>query len=364
MNALQPNTTLCNGKYKILKTLGQGAFGIAYMAERTDNCERVCIKEFFMKPDSNSSWNFRLEDGMTVSCADDEIIKSTIEKYRGKFKKEAQKLQKVNDTRVVKVYEYFEENNTSYYSMELIDGDNLAEYIKKVKLSEDDSIKIIKDVALALKTLHDNKILHLDIKPKNIMRRNNGDIILIDFGLSKVFDERGNVESSSVSISGLTPGYSPMEQIDFDGNFAPTLDIYALGATFYTLLTGKIPPKAEKILPNKLYPKFIEENLNGYDDNVISVVKRAMNPGIEDRYQCVDKFIKAINTATGKENENKSKKQPKIPHILMWLILGVILSFIIVSIYDKNHKYRELVQEQKEIKKQIEQNKSNNPSSI
>ncbi len=222
MYELAPNTTLCNGRYRIQRTLGQGAFGITYLATDTRDNSDVTVKEFFMKKNNTRS------DDSSVTGSQSEIFRY----YKDKFLKEAANLSKMsgyND--IILVYEAFEDNNTAYYSMEYIDGGNLDEYItSNGRLPEDEAIRDIRMVAIALKKLHDRNMLHLDLKPKNVMRRRNGELVLIDFGLSKQYDDNGVAESSSTIGLG-SPGYAPIEQQSFKGGFAPTLDIYALGAT-------------------------------------------------------------------------------------------------------------------------------------
>ncbi len=252
MSALQPNTPLQCGKYRIKKILGQGTFGITYLASMQvigDGCDMeidVAVKEFFMQ-----ECNTRNPQNTSVTGSQSELFK----KYQDKFMTEAKNLEKMSKYGdIVKIYDVFEENNTAYFSMEYVEGLNLDDYIKQCgRLPESEAIECIKSIATALKHLHDNKMLHLDLKPKNIMRRNDGKLYLIDFGLSKQFDDKGEPESST-SIGLGTPGYAPIEQANFKGVFAPTLDIYALGATFYKMLTGVTAPESSEIFNTGFSP--------------------------------------------------------------------------------------------------------------
>ena len=164
---------------------------------------QVAIKEFFM-----SEVNSRRSDGSSVEGSSGSVFAN----YRKKFKKEAENLSKLSLSNIVKVVDVFDENNTTYYVMEFIEGKNLDDYIKqKGSLPEPEAISIIKEVGNALEYMHSRKMLHLDIKPKNIMRKPDGTIYLIDFGLSKQFTDNGEPESST-SIGLGTPGYAPIEQ--------------------------------------------------------------------------------------------------------------------------------------------------------
>lgn len=299
MYELKSGTTLCNGKYKIIDKLGQGTFGITYLASMKNQGE-VAIKEFFMK-ETNT------RDNTSVTGSQSELFR----KYKEKFKTEAKNLAKMSEYGdIVKIYEVFEDNNTAYFAMEYIEGKNLDDYIKECgHLAEEQAVEYIKAVATALKHLHDNKMLHLDLKPKNIMRRVGGKLFLIDFGLSKQYDENGEAESSSTIGLG-TPGYAPIEQANFKGEFAPTLDIYALGATFYKMLTGETAPGATDLFNNGFAILKQKMQTNGVSYSTIDIVEKAMSLRKIDRYQSVDEFLNAWNNTT--INPPKPKPSPFI----------------------------------------------------
>ena len=249
--ALAPGSTLRGGKYKIEKILGQGSFGITYLASAKISSQgnlgtmevevKVAIKEFFM-----SEVNGRQTDGSSVDGSSGSVFTN----YRRKFRKEAENLAGLKHSNIVRVFDVFDENNTTYYAMEYIDGSNLDDYIReRGSIPEHEALNIIAEIGGAVTYMHSRKMLHLDIKPKNIMRKAGGTGCLIDFGLSKQFTDDGEPESST-SIGLGTPGYAPIEQAGYtrDGSFPATLDIYALGATLFKMLTGKRLPEATYIL--------------------------------------------------------------------------------------------------------------------
>lgn len=210
MAELKQGCTLKNGKYKVVKTLGQGSFGITYLATtrvsmdgqlgKLDVDVNVTIKEFFM-----CDYSSRAVDGISVERTNSSLVKN----YQNKFQREAINLSKLHHPNIVKVLEVFDENNTTYYVMEFIDGVTVDDYIKKEgKLSAEESLKITKEVCFALAYMHRHNMLHLDLKPKNIMRNNEGHIFLIDFGLAKQYKENGEPESSTTIGLG-TLGYAP-----------------------------------------------------------------------------------------------------------------------------------------------------------
>lgn len=271
-------------QYVIEKVLGKGTFGITYLAYC--NNKPVAIKEYFMGQfcgrDTSSM-------EVTGSCPGNQI-----EYYGKKFLTEAKNLQKLNHPSVIKIYEVFEANNTYYYSMEYIDGETLDDYvIKNKRLDETDAIGFLWEICKAVKYIHDNKMLHLDLKPKNIMRKaDDGSLVVIDFGLSKQFTDDGLAESSS-NVGLGTPGYAPTEQIAHNGKvFAPWLDIYALGGILYKMLTGKTPPHASEVL-NLGLPIDELKNIK-VSSKTINLLKDMMQPMWRKRIQTVDKVIDSL----------------------------------------------------------------------
>ena len=311
MIGLKQGSTLKGGKYKIVKTLGQGSFGITYLATtrismdgqlgKMDVNVNVTIKEFFM-----SDLNSRATDGTSVERTSSTLVKN----YLKKFRKEAENLAKLHHPNIVKVLEVFDENNTTYYVMEYVDGETIDEYIKsKGHFSESESLNITQDVCAALSYMHEHKMLHLDLKPKNIMRNSEGHIFLIDFGLAKQYTEDGEPESST-SLGLGTPGYAPIEQAHYksDGSFPVTLDIYALGASLYKMLTGKTPPDSSLVLNDGLPLSQLKSA--GVSEGTIAIVEKAMAPMKKERYQSVKVLLFAIgNSSVDEESKTVQEKE-------------------------------------------------------
>lgn len=295
-HALKQNTILYGKShtYTIERVLGQGSFGITYLAMtqvkvsgalgELETTIQVAIKEFFMKDINGREEN-------TVTCGSRGGVYYD---YKKKFSREAENLSKLNHPHIVKVLEYFEANNTVYYAMEYVDGGNLDAYITQQKgLTEAESIKYAKQIGDALSYMHAHKMLHLDLKPGNIMLRKNKEAVLIDFGLSKQYDENGKPETSTTVGSG-TPGYAPIEQSNYhEGKgFPATMDVYALGATMYKMLTGVRPPEASEIL-NDGFPAY-ELQKHQVSDSLIASIAKVMSAMKKDRPQSVAAFLDTL----------------------------------------------------------------------
>ena len=230
--------TILHGTYRIDSYLSSGGFGNTYVATNIEFEERVAIKEFFMKGVTQ-----RDENQTTVSVSNAENHNSFLEQ-KEKFKKEARRLRKLNNEYIVSVHDLFEENGTAYYVMDYVDGENLAERLKRTgkPMTEQEVREILPQILDALKSVHDAGIWHLDMKPANIMLTKEGRVKLIDFGASKQLNAQKGGATTSTAIS-YTNGYAPREQMEQNyDKFGPWTDIYALGATLYALLTNKRPP--------------------------------------------------------------------------------------------------------------------------
>lgn len=234
--SLPINTLLQSGKYKIVRFIASGGFGITYEAEHTLLEKHVAIKEFFVKDYCN-----RDDTTGTVSVGTTGRV-GLVDKLRAKFLEEARNLCKLDHPGIVKVTDVFEENGTAYFVMDFIDGPSLGDIVKRQgPMPEQMAVKYILDVCSALEYVHSHHRLHLDIKPGNILVSNKGNAVLIDFGASKQYSEVDGQNNST--LLGKTPGYAPLEQLGNDvSSFMPATDIYALGATLYKLLTGVTPP--------------------------------------------------------------------------------------------------------------------------
>lgn len=295
---LKPQTTLQNGKYKIVRVLGQGGFGITYEAEQVMLRRRVALKEFFMKDCCER------DDATSRVTVGTGSQRELVEKFRGKFIREAQMMAGMDHPNVVRVLDVFEENETAYYVMENLSGGSLKGKVEaQGPLSEADAEKHIREVADALAYIHSLNTVHLDVKPSNILLNARGKAVLIDFGISKHYDSAG--EQTSSTPVGISKGYAPLEQ-GRDGDvsqFRPSTDIYALGATLYYLVSGQTPPEASVAAEDGI-PRPM-----GLSDRLWYAIEQSMKPFRRDRPQDIPAFL-ALLVPTKKVKSPK-QDEPK-----------------------------------------------------
>lgn len=283
MNTLSPGATLQNGKYRIERVLGQGGFGITYLATQPLMLDRkVCIKEFFLK-----DYFSREATTSHVTCATESTREMT-QTYRRKFIKEAQIQLQMHHESLVEVYDIFEENDTAYYAMEFIEGESLLEMVKhRGALPEAEAVGYIRQVADALAFIHSHQIAHLDVKPGNILIDKNGVAKLIDFGTSKHYDAKTGTQTT-IATPCYSPGYAPIEQYKTGGlsTFSPESDVYSLGATLYKLVTGQTPPEPSEIVSDGL-----PELPGSISLATKAAIKRAMAVSSKNRPHTMKDFV-------------------------------------------------------------------------
>lgn len=234
--------TILHGTYKMESYLASGGFGNTYLAKNIEFDETYAIKEFFVEGVCQRDGN-----SITISVSNAENTNS-FEQQREKFKKEARRLRSLSNPHIVKVYDLFEENGTAYYVMDYVDGENLSARLKRTNapLAESEVRNYLNQILDGLEAIHNEGMLHLDIKPANIMVDSHDVVKLIDFGASKQQSTVG-VATMSTGIS-YTNGFAPSEQMaqSYD-KFGPWTDFYSLGATVYKLLTNQDPPSVSDL---------------------------------------------------------------------------------------------------------------------
>jgi len=233
-NSLQPGYKL--QWYEIKEILGQGGFGITYLAHDKNLDEDVAIKEFLPIEVATREGDFSIHP---LS----EGHKKNYEWGLDRFIKEARTLTKFKHPSIVRVRSVFKENNTAYMVMEYEYGESLQEILtRRKKLDEAELINIIIPLLGGLEIVHETGFIHRDIKPANIFIRKGGSPLLLDFGSAR----QALGEETKTLTSLVSPGYAPFEQYySKSDEQGPFTDIYGLGATLYRAVTGVGPMDAE-----------------------------------------------------------------------------------------------------------------------
>ena len=364
--------TVLHGTYRIDRYLSSGGFGNTYVATNIQFGEQYAIKEFFMRGISQ-----RDDNNTTVSVSNTDN-RETFASQLVKFKKEARRLHKLNNEHIVQVHDLFEGNGTAYYVMDYIDGENLSERLKRTgkPLSEAEVMQLLPQILDALEAAHKEGILHLDLKPANIMVDKQGVVKLIDFGASKQQSAQGGA-TTSTAVS-YTNGYAPREQMEQNlEKFGPWTDFYALGATLYTLLTNRKPALPSDIdddgtkdkhlslpLPSNVSPKnknlilwLMSTSRTKRPQNVAEITKFLKNNGIASTQETVkdnelyegDTVVEGaipISIVGNDSNENcveidnevsngkKIRNIRIIPYIVGGIIIGSLILFLIIGTFN------------------------------
>lgn len=335
---LQSGTLLQGGKYKIIEKIGQGGFGIVYKAFHESLQSNVCIKEFFF---SDLCERAKKSSKITIISSSADKIQ-LVDSLKKKFIKEAQRLAQFQNPHIIHVMDNFEENNTAYFVMEYIEGGSLEDLINRTgAISEEKAKKIILPIIDALEAVHNKGLLHLDIKPANILLRNDQSAILIDFGISKYMEMAGN--QTTTAPIGLSKGYAPLEQYGGTiADFSKATDVYSICATLYRMVTGVIPPEPLQIhtngikSPNELNPqislKFSNAILKGLS---IKAIERPQNMS-ELKNQLIkeeivnETVVPKVNNTNIDRGTTNTPIPPKKTDI--GKIIGVLVVIIVVTV--------------------------------
>ena len=284
-----PCGTVLGGRYILGKALGQGGFGITYLAQDYKTKELVAVKEFFPEAMAGRS------GGASVAPFSGERGENYL---YGKecFLNEARTLSEfIGNPAIVRVLTYFQENNTAYFAMEYIDGISLENYLnsKGGKIPYKDAENIILPIMDALIAVHAKGIIHRDISPDNIILTKDGKVKLIDFGAARY--SLGD-RSRSLDVV-LKHGYAPREQYSRHGKQGPFTDVYAVAATLYRAVTGRIPPDSiDRIDDDSLIsPSTLGVSIPVYAEEAIY---KALAVRPEERFRDMAQFKAALLSKT------------------------------------------------------------------
>ncbi len=265
---------ILQNRYRIVSMLGQGGMGAVYKAWNTRLNVHLAIKEMIPQPD---------------------LDQETLEQLKQQFLREAQTMARLNHPNLVRVIDYFEEDDKVYLVMDFVDGEELSECIARGKaLPEDQVLEWTHQLLNALTYCHSQGVIHRDIKPQNVIIRPDGRAVLVDFGLVKLWDP--NDPHTRTAMRGMgTPEYAPPEQYGTQsGHTDPRSDVYGLGATIYHALTGQAPPTATmRIASPRSFqtPRALNPNISPV---VEAAVLRATELAVESRFASPQEMAAAL----------------------------------------------------------------------
>lgn len=292
-------------RYIVGRVVGYGGFGVTYIGWDAKLEQRVAIKEYLP---SEFSTRAPGHSKLTIYSGDKA---EQFAKGLDKFTDEAKRLAKFqNTTGIVKVFDSFEENETAYIIMEYLEGETLAEKLKRDGvMPAEDAVALLMPIMQSLEEVHKEGILHRDIAPDNIFITKDGDAKLIDFGAAR-YATTGYSMSLTVLIK---PGYSPEEQYRTRGDQGPHTDVYSMAATLYKTITGKTPPDSlkrrvefEKSNKDILFP--IHKFAKDIPESTENAVMNALNVRIEDRTPTMEAFIAELKSDNVKRVGNKIRR--------------------------------------------------------
>lgn len=286
-----PVNSIVKGRYIVGKVLGAGGFGITYIGYDLKMNGKVAIKEFYMLNAVNRS------QSLTV-VPTNEKTGEAFGKGKERFLGEAKVLaQFMDEPGIVQVRDFFEENGTVYIVMEYIEGETLSQYAKREgPQSFEKIINMLEPVMLALGKVHKKGLIHRDISPSNIMLEKDGTVRLLDFGAARVQSLMGE---RSLSVM-LKPGYAPEEQYRSHGEQGPWTDVYAMCATIYRLITGKVPPiSTNRIFQDDIVPPSkLGAKISPQEE---AALMRGLAVKSSERIRSMDELLKCL----------KGKKKPR-----------------------------------------------------
>ena len=282
--------TVLGERYVVGKVLGKGGFGITYLSYDCVNKKKVAIKEYF--PDSLA----HRDTGLTTVSLYTDGRYDDFKKGEESFFNEAKTLSLLGyNENIVKVFELFSENNTSYYVMEYLEGSDLKTHLmKNGPMSEQKVLSIMEPVLNAVSAVHSLDFLHRDISPDNIFLCDDGSVKLIDFGSARQVISQ---EAKTLTVM-LKHGFAPFEQYKTHGVQGPWTDIYALGATMYYAITGKVPLDAPSRIDNP------ELDMSKVSDNLSWVIKGMLNIQPEYRFRSISEVRAAMANSQMHSQQN------------------------------------------------------------
>jgi len=290
-NYLQSGTII--DQYMIERELAHGGFSSVYLARQVADQVQVAIKEYLPRKLAHRTWN-------SVVVPNSDETRTLFLRGRALFFAEAKVLAKLKHHNIVNVINFFQANDTVYMVMTYDYGVTLDKIIKQKSLEMTESflIAIFNQLLTGIGVIHKQKMIHLDIKPGNILVRSNNDPLLLDFGAIQKYPRPKKANQTKV----LTHGYSPVEQHLAKGQLGPWSDIYAVGASMRTCLGGKTPDTAPDRATKDTMVPAVKAYKRKYPKYLLEAIDWAMEVEPENRPQTVEVLQQALTTKNSKNS--------------------------------------------------------------
>lgn len=283
-----PANTVLNRRYVIQDVLGAGGFGTTYRCVHRYLQDGFAVKEFFP-----AQYAVRRTGDPAVAATNPETYRNDIHK----FLNEARILKDLHEVEgIVRVLDFFEENNTAYLVMSYYANGDLLDYIERAGglLQEDDALRIGLTLARALSKIHKRNLLHRDIKPANILFDDDRNPVLCDFGAARYAIAQRTITLTVI----LTPNFSPLEQYESRGDQGPWTDIYSLAATLYFSVTGQVPPDAQDRANRDTFRR-ARDLVPTLSKEFDEALYRGLQDRTEERPQTADDFLELLQARPG-----------------------------------------------------------------
>jgi hypothetical protein len=292
LDDLLPGTDLCQGKYRVTRTLSNGGFGITYLATDRDG-QTVVVKECFATDLCRRSGNRVKARSLAAQPLLDKVIRS--------FLNEARTLRMLSHPNIVGISNVFEDNGTAYMVLDFICGQDLHDVIdtETPPLTAEDIQAISRKLIVAIGYVHDHGVVHCDLSPDNIFLDRALEPVLIDFGAARSAQAAGP-RKPYTGLSMVKDGYSPHEQYLPDAKIGPSTDLYALGASLYHLISGEAPAPCQLRIaaladrkPDPCRP--LAGRIPGYPAAFLASIDKAMSVMSHARFQSAQDWLAAMD---------------------------------------------------------------------
>ncbi|RLA18042.1 MAG: serine/threonine protein kinase [Gammaproteobacteria bacterium] len=282
-NYLQTGTIVDD--YIIERELAHGGFSSVYLARQRITQVQVALKEYLPRKLAHRTWNNDI-------VANSEESKKLIAHGRTLFIEEAKVLAKLKHPNIVEVVNFFQANSTVYLVMVYGYGITLDKLLKnkKIKINEQWLLKVFGALLTGVDLIHQQNILHLDIKPANLLIRPGTDVMLLDFGAIQPFPKTKAKNKAYI----LTKGFSPTEQYSAGGVLGPYSDIYAIGASMRSCLDSEVPPQAPDRVGNSDFPLAQKVHAKKFNSRLLEIIDWAMEVEPGARPQTVKELKDAL----------------------------------------------------------------------